>query len=474
MTTIDKIAICGIRSYDPNGLVVIKFFKPLTIILGNNGCGKTTIIEALKYVCTGDVPPLSERGRTFVHDPNHCGVNVVKAQVKVAFKTRDGKPVIVNSSMQLTQKPRKTEFKTIDGVVRMYDETTNEQIALSHKCADMKKVVPELMGVSRAILDNVIFCHQEEADWPLSEPKKLKEKFDEIFATSRWSKALTAITSYRKILNTRSKDIKTDLKVFENNKEIAHKLTIDLQETKVRMAQYKERSKKYSDKISKFKNKLKPLQDARNKLQQFDGKKRVIENDIQHLRQQQKNAHDRMKCEYEETDGELKEFLKNHDKQIKNKQKELDNVQIEYTKLKKEVNNRQKKVTELHAKRGKIEQIKEDNKNKKNNVLKRIKLLLQRYNIDQNKVFNGNNNNNNNNVEILENNPEIMNKMILELQNEEKNCKKELEQHQKESFENDKLLEKEISNYVTQKNKFDFRISELNKKQKDAINKKKK
>lgn len=48
MTTIDKVALCGVRSYDPNGLVVIKFFKPLTIILGNNGCGKTSIIESLK------------------------------------------------------------------------------------------------------------------------------------------------------------------------------------------------------------------------------------------------------------------------------------------------------------------------------------------------------------------------------------------------------------------------------------------
>lgn len=63
----------------------------------------------------------------------------------------------------MTQKRTKTEFKTIDGIIRMYDSTTNEQVALSHKCADMKRVVPELMGVSRAILENVIFCHQEEA-----------------------------------------------------------------------------------------------------------------------------------------------------------------------------------------------------------------------------------------------------------------------------------------------------------------------
>ena len=57
MTTIDKVAICGIRSYDPQSLTVIKFFKPLTIILGNNGCGKTTIIERLSIKF---VPQLQE------------------------------------------------------------------------------------------------------------------------------------------------------------------------------------------------------------------------------------------------------------------------------------------------------------------------------------------------------------------------------------------------------------------------------
>jgi DNA repair protein RAD50 len=45
--------------------------------------------------------------------------------------------------------------------------------------------VPRLMGVSKAILENVIFCHQEESNWPLSEPSALKKKFDDIFEASK-------------------------------------------------------------------------------------------------------------------------------------------------------------------------------------------------------------------------------------------------------------------------------------------------
>jgi len=40
----------------------------LTLIVGENGCGKTTVIECLKYAITGDFPVGSEKGRNFVHD----------------------------------------------------------------------------------------------------------------------------------------------------------------------------------------------------------------------------------------------------------------------------------------------------------------------------------------------------------------------------------------------------------------------
>jgi DNA repair protein RAD50 len=41
------------------------------------------------------------------------------------------------------------------------------------------------LGVSRAVLSSVIFCHQEESNWPLGESKAVKEHFDEIFAAAR-------------------------------------------------------------------------------------------------------------------------------------------------------------------------------------------------------------------------------------------------------------------------------------------------
>lgn len=50
----------------------------------------------------------------------------------------------------------------------------------------MDREIPALMGVSKAILENVIFVHQDESNWPLQDPSTLKKKFDDIFSATRY------------------------------------------------------------------------------------------------------------------------------------------------------------------------------------------------------------------------------------------------------------------------------------------------
>ena len=80
MTTIEKLSISGLRSYSDDRNEVILFQRPLTIIVGANGSGKTSIIEGLKYICTGALPPGCDRGRSFVHDPKTSGKAMVRQE----------------------------------------------------------------------------------------------------------------------------------------------------------------------------------------------------------------------------------------------------------------------------------------------------------------------------------------------------------------------------------------------------------
>jgi DNA repair protein RAD50 len=154
---------------------------------------RTTIIEALKYAITGSFPPGCGRsGNAFVHDPKSIVQTTVKANVKLRFTSRAGQSMVVIRSMELTQKKTTQTFKQLDGVLRMMDPITGEKVSLSHKCTELDKQIPQLLGVSKPILEHVVFCHQEDASWPLMEGAILKKRFDDIFDSTKYSKALQA------------------------------------------------------------------------------------------------------------------------------------------------------------------------------------------------------------------------------------------------------------------------------------------
>ena len=99
MSSIEKLVIRGIRSYSGKGDEEITFAKPLTLIVGANGSGKTTIIECLRYSLTGELPPGSNAGRAFIHDPKCDGMTQVNARVNLDFKEPNGANVTLHRNI---------------------------------------------------------------------------------------------------------------------------------------------------------------------------------------------------------------------------------------------------------------------------------------------------------------------------------------------------------------------------------------
>ncbi len=111
-------------------------------------------------------------------------------------------------SFQLMNKKQKQEFKKLEQVLKARDERTGQDISINKNCGEMDKSVPLLMGVSNAILENVIFCHQEESLWPFSDQANLKKIFDEIFDTTKYTKALTEMRQVAKKYTKYAKEFK--------------------------------------------------------------------------------------------------------------------------------------------------------------------------------------------------------------------------------------------------------------------------
>ncbi|KFH00781.1 RecF/RecN/SMC N terminal domain-containing protein, partial [Toxoplasma gondii VAND] len=103
MATLERLGVQGIRCFAPDHLEVIAFEKPLTVIVGHNGAGKTTVVECLKFATTGELPPCVDRGRGWVFDPRLLDAAEVKAQVRLRIHTKGGKELTVVRSMQLSQ-----------------------------------------------------------------------------------------------------------------------------------------------------------------------------------------------------------------------------------------------------------------------------------------------------------------------------------------------------------------------------------
>ncbi|VDN16920.1 unnamed protein product [Dibothriocephalus latus] len=106
MSVLEKMSIQGIRSFGPENPQRIEFFTPVTLILGTNGTGKTTIIECLKYAVTGELPPGAKTGVSFIHDPRLANLPEVKAKVALQVKDVRGCPLIVSRSLLATHREK--------------------------------------------------------------------------------------------------------------------------------------------------------------------------------------------------------------------------------------------------------------------------------------------------------------------------------------------------------------------------------
>ncbi|ODV85001.1 hypothetical protein CANARDRAFT_234837 [[Candida] arabinofermentans NRRL YB-2248] len=223
MSSIYKLSISGIRSFSGDTQETIQFNKPLTLIVGTNGSGKTTIIECLRYATTGDLPPNSKNG-AFINDPNlGSGGTETKAQIKLAFQNVNRTNMILSKSLMASKNPKTkaVSFKTREN--QLLAIHNGEKQTLSSKVADIETAMTQHLGVSKAILNYVIFCHQDESLWPISDSATLKKKFDEIFDSVKFIKILENFKAMNKEMNANLKLINNNVEHLKNDKMRAHK-----------------------------------------------------------------------------------------------------------------------------------------------------------------------------------------------------------------------------------------------------------
>ncbi|KAK1752542.1 DNA repair protein RAD50 [Echria macrotheca] len=285
MSRIEKLSILGVRSFGPLQQETIAFNTPLTLIVGYNGSGKTTIIECLKYATTGELPPNS-KGGAFVHDPDLVGEKEIRAQVKVSFRSTVGEPFTITRNLQLSVTKKGRNQKTLESNLSL--KNGGVRTVVSTRVGDLDRLVPEKLGVSPAILEFVIFCHQDDSLWPMSEPAALKKRFDEIFEAMKYTKVIDNLKTLRKRKTEELKLFKVHEAQDKANKERADKvdklmtqLTREIQDARDRcnelLEQMDEETVRIKEKYEQANTFLKIVNDLQTKTEKLEYKKEAIE-----------------------------------------------------------------------------------------------------------------------------------------------------------------------------------------------------
>ena len=374
MASISKLSIRGIRSFSPeDDEQVISFCFPLTIIVGANGCGKTTIIEALKYAITGALPPGNSSGKAFVHDPKNIGSSQVKAAIKLRFQNRAGKTMVVVRSMEVTQKKTTMTFKQLDGIVRTTDEQGNK-ISLSHKCTELDRQIPQLLGVSKAVLEHVVFCHQEDSSWPLMEGAVLKKRFDDIFDSTKYVKALAAIKDTKKKYVAIVKELKIELGELSGHKHAAVGFRQELDECRQTMSDIQDEIIDIQNKIDEEEHKCKEYkvtlqkynkleEDIENTLAENDKLEVMIETLRKGLKEDMSSTHSK---------DDLKIMLRAFDNTMKDDEDALTAARMKVKSLEDKIAQNKEKKMELGGEKGRLEGERDHHQQ---NLVKRVELI---------------------------------------------------------------------------------------------------
>jgi DNA repair protein RAD50 len=349
MSKIDRMMITGIRSFGPTKGETVVFNAPLTLIVGWNGSGKTTIIESLRYATTGELPPNSKTGGAFIHDPKLCDEKELMAQVKLSFRSTSGVRMVATRNLQVTVKKTggRTQ-KTLEGSLLMMKD--GEKHSISTRVAELDQIIPQYLGVPKAILDNVIFCHQEESLWPLSDTLTLKKKFDEIFEALKYTKAIDNIKMIRKNQSTQLGQLKIIEGHAKEDRSRAMKSqtrqTALFEEIEVIRGSYEETDKACTEAQNKAREAYNEAARFEQLVAQLRGKRITFNANKESVIELQDNL-----TEMAESDSELQSMLDQYEERVATYATQNNEHRQDYTDLK---NSLEDKRESLGAKQGEI------------------------------------------------------------------------------------------------------------------------
>jgi DNA repair protein RAD50 len=226
---------------------------------------------------------------------------------------------------------------------------------------ELDRQVPQLLGVSKAILENVVFCHQEESSWPLQEGAVLKKKFDDIFDSTRYSKALDVFAKLKKEYTLKTKDLKASVMEFKSHNHAAQGFQREI-------AKYNEQLEELEESLASDREALKENEEEQQRIKLIQDQVEVLESKIdqknsdialdrsvisKHRSMLQKDMTDKHSLK------ELQDMLRSFDTEFEGRRDQKHELEAKMTKLLRETDNIREQRSKLQSQVGRLQAAKE-------------------------------------------------------------------------------------------------------------------
>lgn len=279
--------------------------------------------------------------------------------------------MVATRRLQLTVKKATRNQKTLEGSLLIVRDGIKE--SASTRVAELDQVIPQYLGVSKAILENVIFCHQDDSLWPMSEPSVLKKKFDEIFEALKYTKAIDNIKILRKKQNEELGKLKIIEQHAKEDKEKGDRaerkstalydeietLRAEVGDVEGRVDEAEQKSRDAFNHAARFEQDVAQLNGKRITLQANQASVNELENIIDHML---------------EPDEELQSMLDQYEKRVTEYEERMDALRQRYGGYKHDLEERRRASG---IKQGEIGKFKAEKEQYERQVLKRENLIKE-------------------------------------------------------------------------------------------------
>lgn len=260
--------------------------------------------------------------------------------------------MVVTRSVQLIVKKNTRQQKTLEG--QLMTIKNGERTAISTRNAELDQLVPQYLGVSRAVLDSVIFCHQDESLWPMSEPSVLKKKFDEIFEALKYTKAIDNIKMLRKKQNEElgkfkllEQTAKTDKDRADRAEKQSKELSAELDELRADVTQLHTKTKEAEENSREAWNQMAQYQQVVDSLKLKREKQAWYQRNLEELGKDLK--------ERNESDEWLQSEVDQHEQRMAEREKRKEQLHRQYGVLDAKIKGGEDKLRDRHVEAGKYE-----------------------------------------------------------------------------------------------------------------------